>query len=148
MDYDVDFISTFNEYYPFERYIMKEPKAINSLYDDAVLTEIFIPSANDKSYINDDDIYIKLRCNGVEFRMAYYDFSETLRENIRDTFYDDFGGYEYESLYMDYEDKEDYNELKEVLNEQMRLIKEKYGSCEVKPNFEIEYTKKLLKESF
>ena len=28
---DKEFINTFNEYYPFERYIVKEPKKINYL---------------------------------------------------------------------------------------------------------------------
>lgn len=30
-DSDNDFIYTFNEYYPFERYIVKNPQAINYL---------------------------------------------------------------------------------------------------------------------
>ena len=29
MSYDTDFINSFNEYYPFERYIVKNPKKIN-----------------------------------------------------------------------------------------------------------------------
>lgn len=28
MSYDTDFINSFNEYYPFERYIVKNPKKI------------------------------------------------------------------------------------------------------------------------
>lgn len=40
--YDKNFINTFNEYYPFEKLIIKEPKQINYLFDDVLLTEIFI----------------------------------------------------------------------------------------------------------
>lgn len=36
------FISVFNEGYPFERYIFKEPVKINALFDDLFLTELFI----------------------------------------------------------------------------------------------------------
>jgi len=43
MDYDREFLSVFNEYYPFERYIVKDPKSITYLFDDAILTEIFVP---------------------------------------------------------------------------------------------------------
>ena len=42
-NYDKEFLNTFNECYPFERYIIKEPKSIGNLFDDAVLTEIFVP---------------------------------------------------------------------------------------------------------
>ena len=38
----------------------------------------------------------------------------------------DFGQYEYECLYVDYEDTED---LERTLNEQKLLITEKYGKC-------------------
>ena len=45
---DKEFINTFNEYYPFERYIVKEPKKINYLFDDVLLTELFVPSTEIK----------------------------------------------------------------------------------------------------
>ena len=41
---DKEFIDTYNEYYPFERYIVKNPEKINYLFDDALLCELFIPS--------------------------------------------------------------------------------------------------------
>ena len=40
---DKEFIDTYNEYYPFERYIVKHPEKINYLFDDALLCELFIP---------------------------------------------------------------------------------------------------------
>ena len=52
--------------------------------------------------INDDEIYIKLICKGecndnwVEFRMAYYDFDNHIREEIRHIIISDFGSYEWE----------------------------------------------------
>ena len=52
MSYDNDFINTFNEYYPFERYIVKEPKKINYLFDDVLLTELFVPSTEIKPCID------------------------------------------------------------------------------------------------
>ena len=146
-DYDKDFINEFNEYYPFERYIVKEPKRINYLFDDAVLTELFIPSTEIKPLFDDegvfrghseipnDEIYIKLKCKGVEFRMAYWDFNYHIREDIRRIIIEDFGDYEWESLYVDHGDTED--ELKEALKTQYNLIKEKYGECVIKPDFEI-----------
>ena len=33
-----EFVNVFNEYYPFERYIVKTPKSIVYLFDDAQLT--------------------------------------------------------------------------------------------------------------
>ena len=152
---DKEFIDTFNEYYPFERYIVKNPEKINYLFDDVLLSELFIPSTEIKpvmyeggftgfTRINDDEIYIKLKCknecddNWVEFRMAYYDFDDHIREEIRGIIISDFGGYEWESLYVEPEEDDDYNELKEALQIQKKLIEQKYGVCNVKDNFIIE----------
>ena len=156
-DYDENFINEFNDYYPFERYIVKEPKAINYLFDDVVLTELFIPSTEIKpligkngdfhgfTKINDDEIYIKLKCKDVEFRMAYYDFNEHIREEIRHIVYTDFGHYEWECLYVEHE--EDNNELYEALITQQKLIKEKYGVCNIKANICIANTIELLNKN-
>lgn len=161
MSYDTDFINSFNEYYPFERYIVKNPKKINYLFDDAFLCELFIPSTEIKpimhegefvgfTQINDDDIYIKLKCknecddNWVEFRMAYYDFNDHIREEIRNIIISDFGGYEWECLYVESDEDDDLNELKEALQTQKKLIREKYGVCNIKDNFSIEDTIKIL----
>ena len=155
-DYDYEFINTFNDFYPFDRYIVKEQKKINYLFDDAILTEIFIPATEIKpliddeggfhghSKIPDDEIYVKLKCNGVEFRMAYWDFNYHIREEIRWIVLEDFGGYEWQSLYVEYETEEEYDELKETLKTQYNLIKEKYGECEVKPNMDIVHTIELV----
>lgn len=155
-DYDIDFINEFNGYYPFERYIVKEPKQINYLFDDVVLTELFVPSTEIKplvdedggfhgySEIDNDEIYVKLKCSNSEFRMAYYDFEEHIREEIRHTILTDFGTYEWESLYMDYEDENEYDELIEALYIQKQLITEKYGICNVKPDFDITHTIDLV----
>ena len=154
-NYDENFINTFNEYYPFERYIIKEPKGINYLFDDVVLTELFIPSTEIKplvdendgfhgfTKINDDEIYVKLKCKDVEFRMAYFDFDEHIREEIRHIFYNDFGQYEWECLYVDHEDDD---ELKEALQIQKDMIIEKYGSCEIKESCIITDTINLIKD--
>ena len=137
-DYDKHFIYTFNECYPFERYIIKEPKSIGNLFDDAVLTEIFVPYTEIKpvvddngdllffTKINQDEVYIKLRTIAGEIRFCYFDFAEHIRENIRDIFVEDFG--QYECLYVDHEDNAS---LLEVLNTQKALIKEKWiEDCE------------------
>ena len=158
---DKEFINTFNEYYPFERYIVKNPKRINYLFDDVLLTELFIPSTEikpvvyecgftDFTRINDDEIYIKLKCKNecddkwVEFRMAYYDFDDHVREEIRGIIISDFGAYEWESLYVEHEEDDDFNELKEALKIQKKLIEDKYGVCNVKDNFIIEDTINIL----
>ena len=156
MEYDREFIDIFNEYYPFERYIIKEPKRINYLFDDVVLTELFIPSTEIKpcvddegifhgfSQVNTDEIYVKLKCGEVEFRMAYYDFATHIREEIRCILYQDFGKYAWESLYVDYDEEDAYIELKEALSIQKQLITNKYGKCNIKPNFIIDNTIKLV----
>ena len=158
---DKEFINTFNEYYPFERYIVKNPKRINYLFDDVLLSELFVPSTEIKpimhegyfvgfTHINDDEIYIKLKCknecddNWVEFRMAYYDFDDSIREEIRRIVISDFGGYEWESLYVEHEEDDDFDELKEALKIQKKLIEDKYGVCNVKDNFIIEDTINIL----
>ena len=46
------FISVFNERYPFERYIFKKPVKINSLFDDLLVTELFIPSTEIKPILD------------------------------------------------------------------------------------------------
>lgn len=157
-DYNKEFISTFNDYYPFERLIIKEPKQINYLFDDVLLTEIFIPNTEIKplidengvfhgcTEINYDDIYVKLKCGDSEFRMAYFDFSEHIREEIRIIIKDSFGDYEWQSLYVAYEEECDYDELKEALKLQKQLITEKYGVCNIKENFNITDIIKMVNE--
>ena len=98
-----EFINTFNEYYPFERYIFKEPKKINSLFDDLLLTELFIPSTEIKPITDDngelithtsvptDEIYVKCKVNGNEIRLSYFDFASHIREDIRWDITQDFG---------------------------------------------------------
>jgi hypothetical protein len=46
--YDKRFLDVFNEYYPFERYIFNTPRVITDLFDDIVLTEIFVPYTETK----------------------------------------------------------------------------------------------------
>lgn len=144
MNYDKEFLSTFNEFYPFERYILKTPKSINYLFDDAVLLEIFVPATEIKrikdeyigeyyTKIEEDDIYVKIQGPAGVMRMAYYDFAEHIRENIRVIVMEDFGQYEWQSLYVEYDDEEnDYDDLKELLLTQKKLILEKYGICNIK----------------
>ncbi len=156
---DKEFINTFNEYYPFERYIVKNPEKINYLFDDVLLSELFIPSTEIKpiihegcfvgfTHINDNEIYLKLKCknecddNWVEFKMAYYDFDDHIREEIRNIIISDFGGYEWECLYVE---PDDFNKLKEALQIQKKLIEEKYGVCNIKDNFIIEDIINILK---
>lgn len=154
MSYDTDFINSFNEYYPFERYIVKNPKKINYLFDDALLCELFVPSTEIKpiihdgefvgfTQINDDDIYIKLKTSVGEFRMAYYDFNDHIREEIRNAIISDFGGYEWECLYVEHEDDDD---LAIALQIQKKLIEEKYGVCNMKDNFIIGDTIETLQK--
>jgi hypothetical protein len=151
---DKEFIGTYNEYYPFERYIVKNPKKINYLFDDALLCELFVPSTEIKpiihdgefvgfTQINDDDIYIKLKTSAGEFRMAYYDFNDHIREEIRNIIISDFGGYEWECLYVEHEDDDD---LAIALQIQKKLIEEKYGVCNMKDNFIIEDTIETLQK--
>ena len=136
-----EFISVFNEYYPFERYIVKTPKPINYLFDDAVITELFVPYTEIKpvlydgnfagyTSVNEDEIYVKVKGNAGEMRFSYFDFSEEVRETIRNIIIDDMGAYEYESLYVDHEDGE--TELAEMLRNQKDMITEKYGKCKTK----------------
>lgn len=143
--YDKDFIYTFNEYYPLERYIIKNPKPINYLFDDALLTEIFIPATEIKpimnsdgefsgrwTNINNDEIYVKIQGKAGTMRFSYFDFSESIREEIRHIFYEDFGQYEWECLYVEHEDEADNENLSKVLCEQKKLILEQYTLCVIK----------------
>ena len=141
--YDEEFLKTFNECYPFEKYIFNEPKSLGMSFDDMLLTEIFVPYTKIKPILNEDgsfiryteipynEVFVKVVGNAGEMRIGYLDFETHIRENIRDNFFLDFGEYEYECLYVDYEDNAS---LIEVLNTQKSLIKEKYGECNIKPS--------------
>lgn len=142
-----DFINVFNEYYPFERYIVKTPKSIVYLFDDALLTEIFIPSTEIKPIVLDDqfigfteipknEIYVKVKGSAGEMRFALFDFADAVIDDIMCIVISDFGGYEWESLYVDHED--DNEDLKTALLEQKRLIEEKYGECGIKDTINAE----------
>ena len=144
-DYDKEFLNTFNECYPFERYIFKEPKSLDMTFDDMLLTEIFIPYTEIKPVTNENgsylfstsipynEVYVKVVGNAGEMRIGYVDFETHIREMIRYNFIEDFGEYEYECLYVDHEDEGNGNaSLLDVLEKQKALIEEKYGECNIK----------------
>lgn len=136
-----EFVNVFNEYYPFERYIVKTPKSIVYLFDDAQLTELFMPSTEIKPIVLDgqfmgftkfpkNEIYVKVKGSAGEMRFALFDFADSVIEDIMCIVISDFGGYEWESLYVEHDDGSE--DLKIALLEQKRLIEEKYGECNVK----------------
>lgn len=146
-DYDEDFLNVFNEYYPFERYIFKDPKPIGMTFDDVLLTEFFCPYTEIKPVLDENnkllyftsipynEVYVKVVGNAGEMRIGYLDFEEHIRTMIRCNFIEDFGGYEYEGLYVDHDDEGDDNaSLIAVLKNQKALIEEKYGECNIKPS--------------
>lgn len=141
-DYDKEFLNVFNGYYPFERYILKNPKPIGNLFDEALLEEIFIPQTEIKPVLGDDgselisftsidkdEIYIKIKTAAGVIRLGYFDFNQAIRENIRNIIIDDFGQYEWEGLFVDHED---LGKLQEIILEQKYLIEQKYTLCNVK----------------
>lgn len=141
-NYDKEFLNVFNEYYPFERYILKNPKPIGNLFDEALLEEIFIPQTEIKPILSDDgselisftsidkdEIYIKIKTAAGVIRLGYFDFNQAIRENIRNIIIDDFGQYEWEGLFVD---QENLGKLQEILLEQKYLIEQKYTLCNIK----------------
>ena len=124
MNADNDFINILNEFYPFERYIVRTPKSIEPVFDDLILTEIFVPKKN-------DEVYVKVKGVAGEMRIGYFDFAPHIREAIRDIVITDFGPYEWQSLYVQDEDEE-FPELEKVLSEQKALIEKKYEECVIK----------------
>ena len=124
MNADKDFINIFNEFYPFERYIVRTPKSIEPVFDDLILTEIFVPKKN-------DEVYVKVKGVAGEIRIGYFDFAPHIRETIRDIVITDFGPYEWQSLYVEGEDEE-LPKLEKVLSEQKALIEKKYEECVIK----------------
>ena len=136
-----EFVNVFNEYYPFERYIVKTPKSLVYLFDDALLTELFIPNTEIKPIVLDDqfmgftkvpknEIYVKVKGKAGEMRFALFDFADAVIDDIMYIVISDFGGYEWECLYVEHEDETE--DLKTALLEQKRLIEEKYGECGIK----------------
>lgn len=134
---DKSFINVFNEYYPFDRYIIEEPKSIEPTFDDLFLTEVFVPNTEIKPIIhndslvsftevNRDEIYVKVKCKTEEFRIGYYDFEDNIRRSIINIVIEDFGEYEWECLYCQDEDTE-YPELQSAINRQEALIEAKYN---------------------
>lgn len=139
---DQDFINIFNTFYPFERYILRSPKSIEPLFDDIFITELFILTTeikpiidNDKlisfTEVNNNEIYLKVNGKAGEMRIGYFDFSDSIREEIIGIVITDMGYINWQSLYVQDED-EDIPDLEEMLNTQKSLIEEKYGECHVK----------------
>ena len=124
MNADDDFINILNEFYPFERYIVRTPKSIEPVFNDLILTEIFVPKKN-------DEVYVKVKGVAGEIRIGYFDFASHIREAIRNIVITDFGHYEWQSLYVQDEDEE-FPELEKVLSEQKALIEKKYEECVIK----------------
>ena len=75
MNADDDFINILNEFYPFERYIVRTPKSIEPVFNDLILTEIFVPKKN-------DEVYVKMKGVAGEIRIGYFDFAPHIREAI------------------------------------------------------------------
>lgn len=156
MEYLEEFLSVFNDRYPFERYIFNTPCSLGNLFDDVLVTEVFVPSTEIKQYFSDDgqcfdaneipkdEVYLKLKGPAGEFRMGLIDFDESIYENVIFKLYEDFGDYAWECLYMDYDDEGAYDELQEVLLEQKRMITDKYGMCNIKEHID-EIVKNLIK---
>ena len=120
---------------------MKHPKKINTLFDDVILTEIFIPSAEIKPILHNgkiicftevpkDEIYIKVKGTAGEMRFSLFDFSDPVIDGIIWFVIMDIGQYEWECVYVEHEDETE--DLKTALLEQKRLIEEKYGECGIK----------------
>ena len=139
-----DFINVLNEHYPYERYIVQNPKPINYLFDDAVITELFVPNTEIKPLVEDgkmygftsidhDEIYVKIKGPAGEMRFAFYDFSRGIRETIIDIILDEFDSC-WEDLYIENDCLDDLNEF---LEKQKNLIIEKYGECKIKPGFDV-----------
>ena len=139
---DREFINVINEYYPFERYIVKSPKSLDPTFDDLILTELFVPKTEIKPIIHNDklvcftgvkhdEIYVKVKGVAGEMRIGYFDFAPHIRETIRDIVITDFGPYEWQSLYVEGEDEE-LPKLEKVLSEQKALIEKKYEECIIK----------------
>ena len=134
-DFDEEFLMTFNEYYPFEKYIIKNPKKIND--DGVLLTEIFVLKTkadtvdSNENFLcgkySDINFYIKVKGDTSEMKFSYFDFAPHIREEIRRVFIEDFGQYNYDSLYFDNGDDEDNQSLVEELDYQRKLITDKYG---------------------
>lgn len=139
---DIEFINVINEYYPFERYIVKSPKSLDPTFDDLILTELFVPSTEIKpvlynghvvyfTKVNPGEIYVKVKGKAGELRIGFYDFADHVRDGIMKIILDDMEGFNWESLYARDED-EDLPDLEEMLNEQKSLIEAKYGKCLIK----------------
>ena len=77
-----------------------------------------------------NEIYVKVKGSAGEMRFALFDFADAVIDDIMCIVISDFGGYEWEGLYVDHED--DNEDLKTALLEQKRLIEEKYGECGIK----------------
>ena len=146
---DEQFLSTLHECYPLERYIFKNPYPINEPFKDVFLTEIFIPTCEtgwlelktvygertgkyDKVSILEyaDEFFLKLETSKDTLRLPYNAFENWIREDIRIAFFEDFGRYEWECLFVDYEKAEET--LTELFSEQKKLILNKYGECNIK----------------
>jgi hypothetical protein len=133
MNYVEDFLDVFNYHYPFEKYILLNPKPIGNLFDDALLTEIFVPHCEKSDELIDSDgIYIEIKGKAGSMRFGFYDFNDGIMLNIMRIVIEDIGNYAYECLYIDNDDV--YETLKPILERQKELITEKYGECVKKKN--------------
>ena len=54
MEYLEEFLSVFNDRYPFERYIFNTPCSLGNLFDDVLVTEVFVPSTEIKTYFSNN----------------------------------------------------------------------------------------------
>lgn len=139
-----EFLNIFNEDYPYERYIFKNPKPISIAFNKLLLTEIWIPytkiepvlyDLNGKKAISywtkipDSDVNVKCSTESGEIILFnYYDFCDGVQENIISNWLEEIGD-AYQQMYIDYEDKSD----RDSMFEEQRLLNIKhYGDARVK----------------
>lgn len=124
MNFVRNFIQIFNDYFPYERYRFKTPISISSVHDKMYMTEINIPKQKVNKYIPYNNDAIRIIVND-SFCFSLTDFCDSIQQDIAAAVVEDFGQYEFQSLYCEYEDEEDYvalnNRLKEVQEENSKF---------------------------
>lgn len=128
------FAFEFIEFYPLKRYIFTDPKPIENLFNNILLTEIFILSAETTlDEYTEEEVCVKLFCEEEIIKMSYFDFADHIKENIIDNFICDFGSDNWNSLtcLIEPDDKEEEciidADLESTLQLQKDLIEFKYG---------------------
>lgn len=120
-----ELVKTFYKYYPYTRYIFKQPKSLSGCpFSSMNLSEFIV--------LDENSVHLKFKTlKGEMLMFSMNDLADHVQDAVRKTVLSDFGSFAFACLNNNHLDR---TELDNVLETQKKLLEEKYGTVLVREN--------------